>query len=259
MAFDLRPYWQYRELFYYLTWRDLKIRYKQTVLGVAWVIFQPLLTTLIFTVFLGILARVPYEGKSYPIFVYAGMLPWTFFSGAVLASGTSLVSSTHLITKIYFPRLIIPATATLARFVDLAIGLVLLSVLMIIYRVPVTTHLLMVPVVALILFVLAFSFGTLMAACNVKYRDVGVALPVLIQLWMFVSPIVYPSSLVPARWKLIYSLNPLVGITDNFRAAIFGSPFDWVSLSISVLISLGLFVLSGVVFRHVEKTIADVI
>src|ERR1044072_348068 len=258
-AFDVRPYWKHRELFYYLTWRDIKVRYKQTLLGVAWVILQPLLTTMIFTVFLGILARVPFQGKSYALFRYAGLLPWTFFASSVLASGGSLVGNTHLITKIYFPRLIIPASATLARFVDFAIGVLILAGLMVLYRVPPQPTLLMLPVLAALLGLLSFAFGTLAAATNVRYRDVGVALPVLIQLWMFVSPIVYPSTLVPERWRLLYFLNPMVGIVNNFRAAIFGEPFDWTALLICVLVICALILFSAYVFRRVEKTIADVI
>ena len=258
-ASDLRALWTYRELLYYLTWRDVKVRYKQTLLGVAWVVVQPLLTTFIFTVFLGVLVRVPYEGVSYPLFVYAGLLPWTFFSGAVLTSGVSLVGNTHLITKIYFPRLIIPAAATAARVVDFGIGLVLLAGMMILYRVPLTSNLLMLPVLAVLLALLAFGVGALAAVTNVKYRDVGVALPVLVQLWMFVSPIIYPARLVPPRWQTLYALNPLVGIAENFRAAVFGGQFDWRACGESALVTCGLLVLSTYMFRRAEKTVADVI
>ena len=227
VAINLHELWIYRELLYFLVWRDLKVRYKQAVLGIAWVIFQPLLMTIIFTVFLGILARVPSDHVPYPIFAYAGLLLWTFFSGAVSATGNSLVGNAHLITKAYFPRAIIPIAAIVARLVDLAVAYVILIALMFYYHISLTPRILFSPLLIILLALLALGFGMWTSAVNVKYRDVGLALPVLIQLWMFVSPVVYPLSFVPERWRLLYALNPLVGIIDSFRAVLFGNEINW--------------------------------
>lgn len=251
--------WVYHELLYFLVWRDLKVRYKQTILGVAWVIMQPLLATIIFTVFLGILARVPSDGAPYPLFVYAGLLPWLFFSNAILGSGTSLISNAHLITKVYFPRMIIPAAAIGARLVDFCIAFTMLIVLMIYYRVPLTLNITMLPLLILITTLMALGCGMLLSAVNVKYRDVGVAMPVLIQLWMFVSPILYPSSMVPEKWRLLYTLNPFVGIVDNFRVALFGGTFKWFALGVSALFTILVMTYSMFEFKRVEKSIADII
>lgn len=259
LAHRLAELWDYRELLYFMAWRDVKVRYKQTAIGVAWVVIQPLLTTLIFTIFLGMLARVPSQGRSYPLFVYAALLPWTFFSGALLSGGVSLVGNTHLITKIYFPRLIIPAASVLARMLDFMIGFGPLVVMMVIYRAPLTTHLLMLPILTVLTALLAFGFSTIAAATNVRFRDVGMALPVLVQLWLFASPVVYPSLLVPASWRKLYMLNPIVGIVDNFRAAIFGTAFDWDALGVSVAVTTFLLIVSAYWFGRVERTIADVI
>lgn len=256
---DFGEIWSYRELLYFLTWRDLKVRYKQTLLGVAWVVMQPLMMTLVFTVFLGMLARVPSDGVPYPIFVYAGLLPWTFFSGAVLGAGTSLVSNSHLVTKVYFPRMIIPAAAVMARLADFCVAFTIILGLMTFYRVAPTWNLLMLPALVALASLLAFGCGLLLSAINVKYRDVGVALPVFIQLWMFVSPILYPTSLVPPAWRRLYELNPFVGIVDNFRTALFGGEFQWFSLGVSVAATVVVLVVSMFEFRRVEKSLADVI
>jgi len=258
-ALKLGDLWAYRELLYFLVWRDLKVRYKQTVFGVAWVVLQPLLMTIIFTIVLGRLAKVPSDNVAYPLFVYAGLTLWTFFSAAVSVTGNCLVGNAHLITKVYFPRLIIPIASIVARLVDLGVALIILVGLMIYYRAPITPHLLMVPVVILLLALLALAFGLWTSAVNVKYRDVGLALPVLIQLWMFVSPIVYSLYLVPPRWRLLYSFNPLVGILDGFRAALFGSRFDWPSLIISTAITLALLPYAAYSFQSREKTFADIV
>ena len=256
---DLSDLWAYRELLYFLTWRDLKVRYKQAALGVGWVVMQPLASAVIFTVFLGKLARVPSGGLPYPLFVYSGLLLWLFFSSAVTQSGNSLVGSSHLITKVYFPRLLIPAAAVAARLVDFAIAFVLLFAMLAYYRVPVGWSVLALPVPVALAALLALAVGTWSSALNVKYRDVGVALPVLIQLWMFVSPIVYPSSLVPEAWRRLYALNPLVGIVDCFRSALFGLPFDRASLAVAAALTLVSLVCAAYVFRRMEKGFADVI
>jgi lipopolysaccharide transport system permease protein len=252
----LSDLWTYRELLYFLIWRDLKVRYKQTVLGLAWVVMQPLFSTLIFTVFVG-LARVPSDEIPPPIFIYAGLLPWTFFSNAVLNSSNSIVGSAHLITKVYFPRVIIPAAAIGARLFDFGVAFVILIGLMLYYKVGVTRNILMLPVLVLLITLLSFGFGLIFSALNVKYRDVGIMIPVLIQLWMFVSPVVYPASLVPAKWQLLYALNPLVGILDGFRSALFNREFNWPALSISIASAVALLIFSVYIFKRVEKSFAD--
>lgn len=262
-ALKLRDIWQYRELLYFLIWRDIKVRYKQTVIGVAWVILQPLISTLIFTLFLGYLARVPSDGAPYSLFVFAGLLPWTFFASAVSSSSSSLVGSAHLITKVYFPRMIIPAAAIGARLLDFAIAFTVLFGLMYYYGMPLTWRLLSLPALLVLVTLLAMAIGMWMSAINVKYRDVGVALPTLVQFWMFASPVVYSSTLVYSHfaggWEFLYTLNPVVGIIDNFRAAILGSPFNWPALGVSAVLTLVLLIGGAFYFRRVEKGFADVI
>jgi len=259
VALGLGQLWAYRELLYFLIWRDLKIRYKQTILGVAWALMQPLLMTLIFTIFLGILARVPSDNTPYSLFVLAGLLPWTFFSTAVLGSAESLIRSSHLITKVYFPRVIIPFAATGARLVDFAISFIILFGLMVYYGVQLTPGILMLPVLIVLVTLLSVAIGLWTSALNVKYRDVGVVLPVLIQLWMFASPVVYPASLVPPKWQWLYFLNPLAGIIEGFRASLFGRPFEWSALGVSTAFVLILVVCSAYFFRRMEKSFADII
>jgi lipopolysaccharide transport system permease protein len=254
--------WTYRELLHVLALRDLKVRYKQTVIGIVWIVLQPLLMTVIFTIFLGKLARVPSSGQTIPyaIFAYAGLMVWTFFSGAISVGGQCLIGNAHLITKIYFPRFIIPCAVIAGRLIDLGISLVLLMVLMVIYHVPLTWSILFVPIPLALAVLLALGFSMLTAALNVRYRDIGIVLPVLIQLWMFTSPVVYPATLVPAKWRGLYALNPLVGIVENFRAAVFGGiGFDWTALAIATFITLALFVYSAYAFRRADKTFADLL
>jgi lipopolysaccharide transport system permease protein len=261
-AAELRDLWVYRELLYFLIWRDLKVRYKQTLLGVAWVVLQPLLMTLIFTIFLGVLVRVPSGGLPYVLFVYAGLLPWTFFSSALSGAGGSLVGNAHLITKVYFPRAIIPAAAVIGRLVDFAIAFVILGALLLYYRVPLTRNALWLLPLVLLTTLLAAGFGMLFSALNVKYRDVGILLPVLVQLWMYVSPVLYPSWLATDRlgkWAWVYSLNPLAGVLEGFRAALFGGTFDHFALGVSVAFALLLLAYAAYVFRRVERSVADVV
>lgn len=258
-ALDLREMWAYRELLYFLVLRDVKVRYKQAALGLAWVVMQPLLTTLILTVFLGMLARVPSDDVPYMLFVFVGLLPWSFFSSAVTNGSNSLVGSAHLITKVYFPRAIIPSAAVGARLVDFAVSVVILAGLMAFYRIGPTASLLALPLLTALVALLALACVMISAAVNVKYRDVGAVMPVVVQLWMYVSPVLYPSKLVPEGWRWAYSLNPMVGIVENFRAAVFGRPFDWRALSISVAYTVVLLVCASYVFRRVEREFADVI
>lgn len=259
VALNLPDLWAYRELLYFLTWRDVKVRYKQTVLGAAWAIIQPLFAMLIFTLFFGRLAGVPSDGIPYPLFAYAGLLPWMFFSSAVTNSGNSLVGSSNLITKVYFPRMVIPGAAVSASLVDFGIAFVILIFLMAYYGVAVTAGLLMLPALVALTMLLALGVGMWMSALNVKYRDVRHALPFLIQLWMFATPIVYPSSIVPERWRWALAFNPLAGIIEGYRASLFGLEIDWQMLGISTAVTLAVLVASAYMFRRMEKSFADVV
>jgi lipopolysaccharide transport system permease protein len=258
-ALDLREVWAAREMLYFLMWRDVKVRYKQTALGVVWVVMQPLLMTLIFTVFLGGLARVPTGGIPYPLLVYTGLLPWTFFSSAVAGCGQSLVANAHLITKVYFPRVLIPASAVGGRLIDFAVSFVVLAGLMLYYRVAPTPQLLALPLLVVLMLLLSLGLGMLVAALNVKYRDVGVVVPVLLQLWMFVSPVLYPSGLIPAKWHALLALNPMVGVVEGFRVALLGGHFDTFALAVSTAIAAALFLFAAYFFQRVERNFADVI
>ncbi|HEV2915738.1 MAG TPA: ABC transporter permease [Pyrinomonadaceae bacterium] len=259
VALNLRDIWMHRELLYLLTWRELKARYKQTVMGVVWVILQPLLTTIMFTIFFGKLAGIPSDGVPYPIFAYGGLMTWSFFTGAVTNCSLSLVANANLITKVYFPRMIIPAAAIGARLVDFAVAFLLLIALMIYYGVGLTRNIVLLPGLIILLTLLALGIGMWMAALNVRYRDVSVGLPAILQFWMFASPILYPLSFVPAGWRPLYSLNPMVGIIEGFRSALFGLPFNRTAFALSVAVTLGLLVYAAYAFRRMEKSFADLV
>lgn len=261
VALNLRDLWSYRELLYFLTWRDVKVRYKQTALGVAWAIIQPLFTMLIFTLFFGKLAGIESQtgGVPYPIFAYAGLLPWMFFSNALTTSGNSLVGSAHLITKVYFPRMMIPGAAVAAGLVDFAIAFVILVILMFYYGVAPAWTALMLPVLVMMTVVLALGMGMWLSALNVKYRDVRFALPFLLQLWMFVSPVIYPSSFLPEKYRWLLMLNPVSGIIEGYRSSLFGKPFNWRALGVSALIGLVLLVYSSYSFKRMERSFADIV
>ena len=225
VSLNLRELWAYRELLYFLTWRDIKVRYKQTVLGVAWAILQPVVSMVVFTLFFGRLAHMPSDGIPYPIFAYAGLLPWTFVSNAVAGAGDSLVGSAALVTKVYFPRLVIPCAAVCAALVDFAIAAVVLFGMMLWYGMALHWQMLMLAPLAAIAALLAAAVGMWMSALNVKYRDVRYALPFLIQVWMFATPIIYPASIVPEKWRWLLAFNPLTGVIEGFRSALFGGSF----------------------------------
>jgi len=258
-ALDLRDLWAFRELLYFLTWRDVKVRYKQTELGVAWAIIQPLFTMLIFTLFFGRLAGVPSDNVPYPIFAFTGLLAWTFFANAITNSGNSLVGSAHLITKVYFPRMIIPGAAVAAGLVDFAIAFVILVLMMIYYGVGITWNMLMFPVMVLLTTLLALGTGMLLSALNVKYRDVRFALPFMVQLWMYLSPVIYPTSFLPAKLRSLLLLNPMTGIIEGYRSTLFGRPFNWIALAVSTVITLILLIYSSYSFRRMEKSFADIV
>jgi lipopolysaccharide transport system permease protein len=259
VALDLNGVWNYRELLYFLTWRDVKIRYKQTALGVTWAVLQPLLMMIVFSLFFGRVAGISSDGLPYPLFAYGGLLPWTFFSNAITNSGNSLVGSAHLITKVYFPRMIIPAAAVGASLVDLLFSFLLLVPLMFYYRVPLSLHFAALPLFILLASLLALGVGMWMSALNVKYRDVRFALPFLVQLWMFVSPVIYPSSVLPPKLKLVLALNPMTGIVEGFRSSLFGLEFNWRLVAISAIITVLTLVYAAYSFRRMEKSFADIV
>ena len=256
---SLKDLWAYRELLFFLTWRDVKVRYKQTALGAAWAILQPLFMMVIFTIFFGRLAGVDSAGIPYPLFALAGLVPWTFFSNAITASGNSLVGSANLITKVYFPRLIVPAAAILAGFVDFALAFLLFCVMMIYYRVLPTIQILFLPVLVVMTSLFALGVGTWMSALNVKYRDVRFALPFLIQLWLFVSSVILPSSALPQKYRWLLMLNPMSGIIEGYRSALFGLPFDWPALAVAAAITIAVLAYSIYSFARVERSFADII
>jgi lipopolysaccharide transport system permease protein len=256
---NLKELWAHRELLYFLVWRDVKVRYKQTLLGAAWAIIQPLLTVLVFTFIFGKVAKIDSNGIPYPVFAYAALLPWTFFANAITTSGNSIVGSAHLITKVYFPRPIIPVASVCASLVDLAVAFPMLVVLMFYYHIGITMNALFLVPLVLLTTLLAIAVGMWISAINVKYRDVKFALPFVVQIWMYLSPVAYPSSVIPARWRIIYSLNPFVGIIDGYRALLFGRVFDWRGIAISLVITLGFLFYSSRQFRKMEKGFADII
>lgn len=259
IARDLGEVWAHRELLYFLIWRDLKVRYRQTFLGVAWVVLQPLLMTLVFTIFLSKLGHFQSEGVPYPLFAYAGLLPWMFFSNSVSTCSSSLLSNSYIITKVYFPRLIIPAAIVGVRLVDFLVASSVLMVLMLFYGVGLGRSLLMLPVLIAETTLFSLAVGSWFSALNVRYRDVGTLLPVLIQLWMFASPIIYPSNQVPERWRTIYALNPLVGIVEGFRASFLGLAFNWSAIAISGLITLILLISVIYIFYRWEDRLIDIL
>lgn len=258
-SLNLYDLWQYRDLFYVLTVRDIKVRYKQTVLGILWTIIQPLFMMVIFTFLFGRLAGIPSDGVPYSIFAYAGLVPWIFFSNAVISSGNSLVGNSSLITKVYFPRMIIPVATVGAGLIDFAIAFGLLILLMIYYGIGFSLNILMLPVLILLTVLLAAGIGMWMSAINVKYRDVRYALPFLIQVWMFATPIIYPLSLVPEKWSWLLIINPLTGLIEGYRSAIFGRPFDLTGLGSSAIIILLVLIYSLSKFRQMERSFADIV
>ena len=256
---SFKDIWAYRELLFFLTWRDVKVRYKQTALGAAWAILQPLFMMIIFTIFFGRLAAVDSSGIPYPLFALAGLVPWTFFANSITASGNSLVGSANLITKVYFPRLIVPAAAMLAGLVDFLLAFMMLVLLMIYYRVTLTVQVLFLPVLVLLTALFSLGVGTWMSALNVKYRDVRFALPFLIQLWLFVSSVILPSTSVPQKWRWLLMLNPMSGIIEGYRAALFGLPFDWPALGIASGLTIVVLLYAIYAFGRVERSFADII
>jgi lipopolysaccharide transport system permease protein len=254
-----RDIWLFRDLFYILSWRDLKVRYKQTVIGVVWSILRPLLTMLIFTFIFGRVARLPSDGNTpYSILVFAAMLPWQFFSNALSESSNSLIGNANLITKVYFPRLIIPASSVITSLVDLAISFVLLVLIMTYYQYVPPINIFFLPLFVLLAFIAAFGFGLYLTALNVKYRDFRYVIPFIVQFGLYISPVGFSSAIVPEKWRLIYSLNPMVSIIDGFRWCLIGEePINLMSFAVSLSVTLIFTTLGVRYFRKTEKSFAD--
>lgn len=253
--------WQYRELFAFLAWRDILVRYKQTVIGIAWSVIRPLLTMIVFTVIFGKIAKLPSDGVPYPILVYAAMLPWQFFSNALNESSNSLITNANLISKVYFPRLIMPASSVIVGLIDFAISFVILVLLMIWYQFMPDSRIIFLPLFLCIAIFASFGFGLWLAALNVKYRDFRYVVPFIVQLGLYISPVGFSSSIVPEKWRIIYSLNPMVGVIDGFRWAILGGKTQlyWPGFILSVVLTLIIFISAVWYFRKTERQFADVI
>ena len=260
ISIDFRELWQYRELLYFLTWRDVKVRYKQTVLGAAWAVLQPLSMMLVFSLFFGRLAKMPSDGIPYPLFTFSALLPWQLFAHSLTESSNSLVGNQHLITKIYFPRLVIPISAVLAGLVDFAIAFVILLGMMLYYGVTPGWALFTLPGFVLLTILTALGFGLWLSALNVKYRDVRYTMNFLVQFWLFATPVAYSSNLIPDKWRFIYGINPMAGVVEGFRWALLGksSPPNmmlWVSIAVVIIV-----LVSGLYyFRRMEQEFADIV
>lgn len=257
---ELGSFWQYRELLFFLVWRDIKIRYKQTVIGAGWAIIQPLMTMVIFTVVFGNFAKIPSDDLPYPIFAYTALVPWTYFSQAISRSANSVVASANLVSKVYFPRLIIPTSAAMAPMVDFGLAFVVLLGMMAYFRIVPTWGIVTLPLLVLVAFVTALGVSLWFSAINVRYRDIRHSLAFLVQFWLFASPVAYPLSLVPERWRLLYSLNPMVGVIEGFRWALLGKAApDIGPMTISGVVAVVLLFGGAFFFKRMERTFADVI
>jgi lipopolysaccharide transport system permease protein len=260
ISLNLRDLWEYRELLYFLTWRDIKVRYKQTILGAAWAIIQPFFTMVVFSLFFGKLANMPSDEIPYPIFSYAALVPWTFFANGLSTSSTSLVASANLIRKVYFPRLVVPVAAVLSGVVDFGLAFVVLLGMMLFYGIVPTGAVVWLPLLLLLALVTALGVGLWLTAMNVQFRDVRYAVPFLINAWMFATPIAYPSSLLEEPWRTLYGINPMAGVIEGFRWALLGTETaPGPIIAVSALMAVGLLVSGAYYFRRMEKTFADVV
>jgi lipopolysaccharide transport system permease protein len=257
---QLGELWEYRELLYFLIWREVKVRYKQTALGVAWAVLQPVATMVVFSLFFGRLARVPSEGVPYPLFAFTALVPWTFFANGLTQAANSVVLNQNLVTKIYFPRLAIPIATVLAGTVDLVLSFLLLVVLMMYYGVPLSPRLLWLVPCTLLAFATALGVGFWLAALHVQYRDVRYTVPFLVQLWLFATPIAYPSTLLSEPWRTVYGVNPMVGVVEGFRWALLGTGVGpGAMVAVSAVVAVLLMVSGALYFRRMEQTFADVV
>ncbi len=261
VAVDFGELWRYRELFVFLAWRDILVRYKQTYIGFAWALLQPLMMTVVSTFVFGRIAKMPSGNVPYSMMIYTALLPWLFFANTMTRSSNSLVTSANMISKVYFPRLIIPASAVLGGVVDFGVGLLILAAMMMIFHIQVTLMLLLLPLFFLMALLAAFSMGLWLSALNVKYRDVGYLVPFMVQIGAYVSPVFYMTGMVPEKWRFWYTLNPLCGVIDGFRWCVLGPAFEpyWPGFFAGLTLVLVLLVTGAIHFRSTEKTFADVI
>jgi lipopolysaccharide transport system permease protein len=263
-SLQLHAVWEYRELLYFLVWRDLKVRYKQTILGATWIVLQPVVSMVVFSLLFGTLLKVPSGGVPYPIFAYAALLPWNYFASSLNRSSTSLVGSAHLITKVYFPRLIIPISGVLSGLVDFAIAFLVLAGLMVFYRIAPTPAAALLPAFLLLAMLTALGFGLWLSALNVRFRDVNYLVPFLVQVWMYLTPVIYGSTLIPERFRFLLALNPMTGVVEGFRWALLGHHLAEAQppgplFAISIAISLLVLASGAIFFRSTERTFADIV
>jgi len=258
-GFQFRELWDYRELLRFLVVRDIKVRYKQTVLGGLWAILQPFMSMIVFTIFFGHLAKIPSDQLPYPIFVYTALLPWQFFSSGIGSSGNSLVANSHLISKVYFPRMIIPAASLGAGCLDFLIAFLLLVLMMVYYGICPGPGILMFPFLMILVALAALGTGMILAALNVAYRDFRYVIPFLVQFWLFATPVIYPASIVPNQWRWLINLNPMAGLITGIRSSLLNQPMSWADMAISGAVSVVLFVIGIVYFRKMERRFADII
>ena len=260
ISLNLHDLWEYRELLYFLTWRDIKVRYKQTVLGAAWAIIQPFFTMVVFSVFFGKLAKMPSDNIPYPIFSYAALVPWTFFANGLSQSSSSLVASANLIKKVYFPRLVVPISSVISGAVDFVLAFVVLLGMMLYFGIVPTWNIVWLPLLLLLALVTSLGVGLWLTAMNVQFRDVRYAVPFLVQAWMFATPIAYPSSLLDEPWRTLYGINPMAGVVEGFRWALLGTQTaPGPIVLVSALVAVGLLVSGAYYFRRMEKTFADLV
>ncbi len=263
-ALNLRAVWEYRELLYFLVWRDVKVRYKQTLLGVLWIVLQPVISMVVFSLLFGGLLNVPSGGVPYPVFVYSALLPWNYFATSLTRSSGSLVGSANLITKVYFPRLIIPVSGVLGGLVDFAVSFVVLIGLMLAYRLPLTPAILLLPLFLLLALLTALGFGLWLAALNVRFRDVQYLVPFIVQMWMYLTPVVYGSALIPERFRWLLALNPMTAVVEGFRWALLGdmapvAQTSLLTLAVSTGVTLVVLISGLIFFRRTERTFADIV
>jgi lipopolysaccharide transport system permease protein len=260
ISLNLRDLWEYRELLYFLTWRDIKVRYKQTVLGAAWAVIQPFFTMVVFSLFFGKLAGMPSDDIPYPVFSYAALVPWTFFANGLSQSSNSLVGSAHLIKKVYFPRLVVPISSVISGAVDFVLAFIVLLGMMLYFDIVPTWNVVWLPLLLLLALVTALGVGLWLTAMNVQFRDVRYTVPFLVQAWMFATPIAYPSSLLDEPWRTLYGINPMTGVVEGFRWALLGTQTaPGPIILVSALVAVGLLVSGAFYFRRMEKTFADVV
>ena len=257
VSFTLNEVWQARELLYFLVWRDVKVRYKQTVLGIGWSVVQPFLAMVVFTIFFGRLAKMPSDGVPYPLFSLAALVPWTYFASAALNGSTSLVGNQHLLAKVYFPRVLVPLAAVLMPAVDLAVSFTMLLVLMAWYHVVPTAAILLLPLYVALGVSTAFAVTLWTSGLSVRYRDARYVLPFIIQIWLFVTPVAYPASLVPQRWRLLYALNPMASVVEGFRSALLGTAGPGSMIVVAVVVVAAALASGATYFRSVEGSIVD--